>query len=291
MINDYKDFVNKKLLWSKIFQLKKWLYMRDALGLMVIINEILEPFKVKLNQDEIDGFYRGLDVLRKTDFPESQIKYIMSTRAPRGIEDEKLIKDYNGKWSPINKLNTSYYGLTELLVYIIDRMTFDKSEGVMKLGKDVYNTIMNGDVKEGLLMLKTKKGEKEGERLKNIIKYYIFRYSSFKVEENASKFMPFTKDIQVNSKRGEISEKITIDYFTKRGFKVEYSGGNGDFIDMLFGCDIIVSREDIGYKSIQVKTFNPPIDDIKFYNVNWLSVVIGTSVKITDIKSGEEINL
>ena len=103
-------------------------------------------------------------------------------------------------------------------------------------------------------------------------------------------FLKFTKNIKRNSEKGEIAENKVRDYLIDNGFDIEYQGGNGDFIDMIFGCDMIVYRDDVGYKSIQVKSYLPDIEDIKYYQIDWLAVSNGT-IRIIDIKTSNTVSL
>lgn len=281
-VNDH--FIDRVGLFRRISNVKKWLYIKNGLDLMNIMDDILEPYKSKLTPIEINNFNVGLDILKKTDFPISEINYKLRTKSPNGIENVKLIKDSNGNWSPINKLNTSIYGLSHMLVFLIEKLMKDKSKIVSEFGKTVYDTIISNDVQGGLLMLKTKEGEKEGLRLKNIIKRYI-------LEDDVNNFMVFTENIVVNSQLGDVTEKRVAKYFKDLGFDIVYIGGDGDFIDMYFGCDIIIYKEDIGYKTIQIKSYQPSTEDIKRYKVDWLVFPISNIMKVIDTQTNNTIYL
>lgn len=305
-INESNINFNKYELTKRISDLKKWLvvdHMRDkseALDLMNIIDsgltELFPQHKHNLSSKEIEKFNSGLDALYKTDFPKWYIKNRLSEKLPDGIENAKIFKldsktevDEKGNpikiWCFLNKLNTNYYDLSDLLVYVIQQMLSDSNKRIVELAETVYNTIMSGDVKGGLMLLKTKEGESKGIRLKTIIKTYV---------KDLPEFLNFTKNSVNNSREGEYAENAIKDFLERRTpkFKIEHQGGNGDFIDMIFGCDLIVFREDIGYKSIQVKNYMPKKEDTDYYKVDWLAVYDRTwhpRVVIKDIKTYKDL--
>jgi hypothetical protein len=74
------------------------------------------------------------------------------------------------------------------------------------------------------------------------------------------------------------------------GFVSEYSGGNGDLIDMVFGTDLIMSRDDVGAKTIQVKNSEWAWDRNEDYNnVDW--VIIANPFIIYDNKTKQKVEL
>ena len=52
-----------------------WLYRKDGLGLMYIIDELFEPYKTNLSQSEINNFFEGLKYLKLTNYPQSSISF------------------------------------------------------------------------------------------------------------------------------------------------------------------------------------------------------------------------
>jgi len=264
--------INKSLLKSRINELGMWLYTNEGLNMMVIINELLDGYKTNLNESEIIRFNEGLDILRKTNFPN--IDGLLKYKIPEGIENQKLVK-INESWSFVNKLNTNYSDLSELLVFVIGKMMIDTNINVVNYSTDIYNTIMV-DTISGLMKFKPK--------LKGAIEYCLIKNGN-----GLSDFLLFTENIKRNSLTGELSEDSTVNYLISKGFDICYRGGNGDFIDMLFGCDIIVYREDYGYKTVQVKSYKPSDKQLYYYKVNWLSVSRNGITTITDLKNKFEI--
>lgn len=282
-----KNYINRDFLFNKINKLKQWLYRKEGLGLMHIIDELFEPYKTNLDQTEINNFFDGLKYLKLTNYPQSSISFQIKNKLINGdIKQHKILKDKNGKWDILNKFNTSTSCLSELLIYIIIMMKIDQNSSIKNLGDEIYNKIIKNDVKNALLLLKTKPGEKDGERLKNIIKYYTFDNG-----RDLDFFKKFTKRMILNSAKGDNSEKMTRYFLELNGFNIKYTGGNGCFIDMLFGCDIIAFREDYGYVTIQVKSFVPEWSDIEYYKINWLSIAKNNFITLIDAKTKQQVKL
>lgn len=279
--------VNKITLYNNINELKQWLYRNEGLGLMHIIDELFEPYKTNLDQSEINEFFNGLKYLKLTKYPQSSISFQIRNKLINGdIKQQKILKDENGKWYILNKFNTNTTCLSELLVYIILMMIKDERKSIKDLGNEVYSKIIRNNVKEGLLLLKTKPGEKEGERLKNIIKFY-----TFDMGKDLDFFRIFTKQMVLSSAKGEGSETMVHDYLKVKGFDIKYMGGNGCFIDMLFGCDIIAFREDYGYVTIQVKSFFPIWKEVEYYKIDWFAIAKDNVITIIDAKTRQHIKL
>jgi hypothetical protein len=101
--------------------------------------------------------------------------------------------------------------------------------------------------------------------------------------------MNYTNNITRNSKIGEDNENKIKSKLEKNGFEILYQGGDGDFIDMIFGADLIISREDYGILLVQVKTTGPYWEQLNNYNVDW--VAIGTTEKIFDKDTKKEVDI
>lgn len=279
----YNDFLNengggkfyKLLLKYKISTVGKWIYYKNGLGLKNIIYNILnDNYGEPINGDEIKIFESGLTELRKTDYPN--IDDVILENLPNGIHNATNVK-VNGKWSYVNKLNTNYSDLAELLVDIIGKMMNDKSKSVKEYITPIYENIMNGNVKSGLMMLSSK--------LKSIIEYYYIE-----IGNGIDDFLNFTNNIQINTLAGELAEHNVVNFLRDKGFLINHQGGNGDFIDMIFGVDIIVYREDFGYKTVQVKSKEPKKEDVEYYNVDWIAVG-GSVVDILDKETFSVVNI
>lgn len=241
----------KAELTNTIKTLGKWLYMDSGLGLKDTIREIFDEqeWSKKLNSFEISKFMFGLDILKKTTMPEDWIRSILRKRVPNGVSNLKLVRDELGNWHPVNKLNTSHTDLSEMLSEMIMKARVANPEKA----EEFYNFCLQNP-KDALLSIK-------GSLKKLLIKY-------FTLED----FKKFTKNSSLFTRIGEESEVKISQMLEKYGFKIEYSGGDGDFIDMLFGVDLVVSRPDLGFKTVQVKTNMPDPSQISYYKVDWIGV-------------------
>ena len=65
----------------------------------------------------------------------------------------------------------------------------------------------------------------------------------------------YTQNIRENSKDGDITENLTVDYYVNNGWNLIHQGGNGDLIDMKLGVDLIVEKNG-EYRYVQVKKLN-----------------------------------
>lgn len=274
----YKQFIgesvnfNENELKEKIISQGKWLILSKGLSMMNVIDNLLEQYKKPVSPEEIKTFNKGIDILRKTNFPN--IDYVLSSRFPGGISNKKLVY-VNGEWSYVNKLNTNYSDITDLLVHIIKLMLNDTNKAIQQYINPIYENIKIGNVKEGLLLLKPK--------IESIINHYFITNGN-----GLDEFLKFTNNIKRNSDKGEIAEEKACKYLINNGFTIEYQGGNGDFIDMLFGVDLITFREDIGYKTVQVKAFLPKRESMEYYKVDWF-IIVDTDIKIIDRNTFQEV--
>lgn len=261
----------RSLLFDKISNLKNWLYQSNGLGMMSIIDDIFEEngYCQKITMKEVAQFEYGLDILKKTSMSQDYINQQLSRKLPGGILNAKLVKDKNGDWDYVNKLNTNYSDLSDLLTELIMRGMHNNPER----GKVIYDSIIKNPT-DGLLLLKP-------HLKKLIVKYFI---------ENGNgldDFKSFTKFSRKMSNIGEFCETKISDKLVSNGFEIKYRGGNGDFIDMLFGTDIIVYRDDFGFKTIQVKN-TIYWNRVDYYQVDWIGD--GQSLKLYDRINRKEID-
>jgi len=89
---------------------------------------------------------------------------------------------------------------------------------------------------------------------------------------------------------GDKGEEIISKKLTDNGFEELFIGGNGNFIDMKFGVDLIMSHPKHGIKTIQVKPSgaNIHMGDKRYSNVDWI-VTYKDGIKIYDNKTKEDI--
>lgn len=206
-IGDVFTDYNQKKLCQNLYKIGKWLV--DDYGLKEVINELLS--KHKITDDSIDEYQDALKILKETgrfdDIFIEDGKY-----RHEKFKSTSLVYDINGEYHYVNKLNTNRGDLSELLTKII----FEKNLGYV-------SNYTEDDLKEFLI------------KHRNIIVKYIEK------EFNIDDIKEFTRNSKSNTEYGEKVEKYVESILNKSGFTtVIQSKGDGDFIDMIFGIDLIM---------------------------------------------------
>ena len=256
----FNDNEKKQELCHNILDLKHWLYRENGLGLQSIIdnklNDLEKPIPEKLKKQ----YTIGVEILNSIGkITEGQKNWFIK----KVLDDNSLVY-VDGEWSPINKLNTNYMDLADLLTDLLF-MGGERAE-------EFINKI-NENPKEGLMSLKSS--------LPGLIDKYF---------EDPEKLFDYTQNIKITSDFGERAEQEVKNKLMDDGFTVEYEGGNGDLIDMVYGTDLIMSHPDHGTKTIQVKmNENAWNKNDEYKYVDW--VVISKPFTIYDNKTKEVINL
>ena len=270
-IFDSPEIPDRNILFDRINTLKDWLYMSSGLGMMKIIDEIFEEqsYESPLTNEEISKFYSGLEVLRKTSMDNSYIDSRLSKFG--GIESKSIVRNEIGEWDYVNKLNTNMSDLADLLTELIMRgiqKNFEK-------GKSIYDSVVK-DPKTGLESIKP--------YLKKLIIFYFVTNG-----DGLEDFRKFTKFSKQFTDIGERAEEEVMKLLVSKDFQIVYSGGNGDFIDMIFGTDMIVFRDDIAYKTVQVKTKIRDWSKLQYYKVDWVAET--RPIKIYNLRDRTEVLL
>jgi len=245
---------------KRIASLKSWLHKDDGLGMKGIINDKLTDLKTDVPDNLKEKFINAANLLQKLGkITERQKNNFINNR----VNGAKLIY-VDGEWQPANKLNTNYSDIAELITDLLYR------------GGDNARPFIDGiivDPKSGLLSLK--------KYLPRLVGRYF---------EDSKELLGYTKNIQRSSDIGEVAENEVKSKLEEMGFVSEYTGGNGDLIDMVFGTDLIMSRDDVGTKTIQVKNSEWAWDRNEDYNnVDW--VIIANPFTIYDNKTKQKVEL
>tara|TARA_B110000259_G_C13998587_1_gene395409 strand:- start:84 stop:983 length:900 start_codon:yes stop_codon:yes gene_type:complete len=185
-----------------------------GLGLKSIINDILSNHKVvKDINDEYQDVFKILKDIKDKGGREifNDISYVNGRYTHRRFGEAGLVRDENDQYHFVNKLNTNYSDLSELLTKVL-----------VGLNLTYLSDSSNGMIKSVLL------------KSKPDIEKYIKDY--FNIDEIKS----FTRNSISTSKRGDDSENYVSSVLEKFGMKSLYQGGNGDFVDMVFGIDLIM---------------------------------------------------
>jgi len=257
--DQFRNDETKRKLCRKIYSQGSWLYEADKLGLQPIIDEILKPIKKPLTKDQIKKLRSGTDILVKIGKISKGRQYYLI----KDIIENKGSVLINGKWAPVNKLNTNTADLAELITDLLY-----KSPKAQPIIQKIIE-----DPKDGLTTIQPK--------LKELLTKYF---------QNPESFFDYVKNIEFRSERGGKAEENVKQTLEDFGFVTEYQGGEGDFIDMMFGIDLIMSNNEFGFKTIQVKINEDALDSNRQYKyVDW--IVISEPFTIYDNKTKEVINL
>jgi hypothetical protein len=246
----------KKYVCSKIGSLKKLLSRYNGLDLRTVIDKQTSDLQTEIPQDLQEKFIDCAIFLESLGKITEKEK---NNFIEKKVKNGKLVY-LNGEWQPINKLNTNYFDLAEILTELIYK----------NKNNTTFQAIIN-DPKTTLMNMKSE--------IHTMIEEYF---------DDPKMLFDYTKNIQRTTQQGESAEQRVKEYLQDKGFKVEYEGGNGDLIDMAFGTDLIMSHPDFGVKTIQVKA-NEKSYDQEYEYVDW--IIIATPFTIYDNKTKEKIQL
>jgi hypothetical protein len=246
----------KMYVCSKIGSLKKLLSRYNGLDLRTVIDKQTSDLQTEIPQDLQEKFIDCAIFLESLGKITEKEK---NNFIEKKVKNGKLVY-LNGEWQPINKLNTNYFDLAEILTELIYK----------NKNNTTFQAIIN-DPKTTLMNMKSE--------IHTMIEEYF---------DDPKMLFDYTKNIQRTTQQGESAEQRVKEYLQDKGFKVEYEGGNGDLIDMAFGTDLIMSHPDFGVKTIQVKA-NEKSYDQEYEYVDW--IIIATPFTIYDNKTKEKIQL
>ena len=246
----------KMYVCGKIGSLKGLLSRNDGLDLRTVIEKQISDLQTEIPQDLQDKFIDCAIFLESLGKITEKEK---NNFIEKKVKNGKLVY-LNGEWQPINKLNTNYFDLAEILTELIY--------------KNKNNTTFQAIIEDPKTTLMNMKSE-----IHTMIEEYF---------DDPKMLFDYTKNIQRTTQQGESAEQRVKEHLQDKGFKVEYEGGNGDLIDMAFGTDLIMSHPDFGVKTIQVKA-NEKAYDQDYRYVDW--VIIATPFTIYDNKTKKPIQL
>ena len=208
-----------KELCFNLYTLGTFLY--KDLGLKNIINQ-----KIRLMGDVKDlneKYQEPLELVYNTcrfdDIRKEDGKYHTNK-----LVDVSTLYDEGGAWHYVNKLNTNYADLAELLTELFIRGGMaDKLSNKNRLGLKKYLSSIK-------------------DKLMNVLDKYI----------SLDEYKSFIRNTLYLSQKGEQAEDDVKKVLESFGMKTLYTGGHGDFIDMLYGIDLIMDYKGKTYL-IQVK--------------------------------------
>jgi hypothetical protein len=240
------------------------------------INSLLENYKTNLPKKERDKYLPIIDIISKHKPSISQ----KVEDFKKDIDNISYVMDENNKWHPINKLNTNYSDISELLTYMIKKFFGTKSTdtffGKLLSRESAYEYLKNYNGTNPFIC-SLKKQYDDNKHLSvdqllvlsttatDVINHDFFIKEAFekvfskKVSLTIEEIKSFINNTTKNSYEGEVVENIIEGVLEDHGWKIIHKGGNGDFIDMKFGIDLIIEKNGI-YRFVQVKK----VWDVKF---------------------------
>jgi hypothetical protein len=229
---------NKRLeIERRLNSFKYWLYENEGLGIEKIIDEVLDPLKINIRQEEINKHIFGINLLKNN----GNISEIQYNNFIKNLPNRKLVYtnnnreiDSNGVWDYVNKLNTNYSDIADILTELLIR-SYPEGDFV-----DFVGTLLSKDSDEESknILLKHK------HKIPQLFTTYL---------TSPMELLNFTNNIEVNSSYGEELENNIINKLKTKGAELLYQGGNGDFIDMLLSVDFIIKTKK-GISTIQSKS-------------------------------------
>lgn len=232
-ISDLMGVKSKKDVLSKLNNLKYWLYDSNGLGLQKIIEDNLTDIKSGISQEDMDKYTRGVDLLRDN----GKISDRVRENFINNLSSRKLVY-VDGKWHPVNKLNTNYSDIAELLTDLLfESLDDNQYEFPKEIIEFIVNTNNESEIKNILSKYK--------QDIPKLFESYL---------KTPEKLLTYTKNIIRNSAYGAKMEEDVLNKLKSMGYTEEYKGGDGDFIDMIFSTDLIVKTPRGDIKTIQVKS-------------------------------------
>lgn len=206
---------NENELCHKINSLGTFLYEDSGLGLKkIIMSKINQMAKLKDFNQKYQEPLKILYTTQKYNNPNKR-DYISQKNGyyeNNGLKNVNNVLNQEGAYDYINKLNTNYSDLAELITELLKR------GGVIQK----LNTKNQRDIRIYLLSIKDK--------LERVLDKYI----------NLGEYKSFIRNSTFLSKVGEKAENDVRNVLEKYGMTLLYQGGDGDFIDMLYGIDLIM---------------------------------------------------
>jgi len=235
---------NKQEIKNKLNRLNNFIHRRDGLGLQSVIDELLKPIVKPIPESDKREVMEWLFKLQSHGkFDERKLNYLM-----RSLDGLRRV-EVDGKWHIVNKLNTHYTLLSEL---ITDLLFESESNDVLQEISESNNDRQIQDI-----LIKNK------DLIKNL---FIENFEPDDLVEIAGNKLGETDRIGLSTENEVVEWFNNKDWGGGNYMKVERQGGDGDFIDMKLGADLIVSFNG-RYRIVQVKSsFNQArrfINDVK----------------------------
>lgn len=222
---------NREEIKNKLNNLYNFLHRREGLGLQSVIDGLLKPIEKPIPESdkrEVMGWLFKLHSQGK--FDKNKLNYLI--RSLHGLRRVEV----DGKWHIVNKLNTHYTLLAELITDLL----FESESN------DVLQEISESNSEKELqdILLKNK------DLIKNL---FIENFEPNDLVEIAGNKLGESDRIGLATENEVVEWLNNKDWGGGNYMKVERQGGDGDFIDMKLTADLIVSFNG-RYRIVQVKT-------------------------------------
>lgn len=193
-----------------------------GLGIRYIVDSILSP--MKNNEAGLDEYQEPLSLLSQTGKYNDDIVIVDGVYTSERLKKMSLVLDPDGTYHYVNKLNTNYRDITEMLTQLlVDGGKLDDLKDLTS--EEIYDYLFS---------------------IKKDLKPLILKYLK------SHGLLEFTRNSINNTSQGDRCESYVEQRFNEIGIRTLYRGGNGDFIDMIYGTDLIISHKGIN-KTCQVK--------------------------------------
>jgi hypothetical protein len=193
------------------------------IGMRKVVDEYFKPWSTVMDYNQDQKFQKPLEILFNTGKYPS-IKFDGGRYYCPDLKKTQII--VGGKWHPCNKLNTNAFDQAEVIYDLMDKV--GKLDEISELSS-------------------------EGE-LKTFLKKFFSENDILKlIKDNDIRLSKYTHYNRIFSEKGERAERQAANFLENDGWKIEYTGGDGDPIDMTWGIDLIVSKNG-DVKTVQVKT-------------------------------------
>ena len=220
----YSELILESVLTKSSFVYKLGMsreFITYKCGMFNAINKLVADYSTLKNFNP--EYQKGLSLLYQTG-KYSDIKNNGGVYSSYKLNNLSRVLDSVGKWHPVNKLNTNSFDQAELLY-------------------DLYNSI---GVYEEVGNIQDENG------LKTWVMNFNNSNDLYTLIKNNLDFKNYTNWNRKNSLNGELAEDKVRLMLESKGCQTLYQGGDGDFIDMVYGVDLIVSKNEKIY-TVQIK--------------------------------------
>ena len=202
-----------------------FLYSNDGLGFQSKIQDVLDKLSTKIDYNP-----KKQSILKILyDSGKYHNSYRAITLSNGYYKTDKLIVnqvlDSNGNYDPVNKLNTNWFDIAELIYDILE---------------------LNGNADD---LLKIRYSD-----IKSYLKNYFDKIDVVPIL-NTINIREYVQNNRAKSIIGEEAENFVRDCFIMKGMNCIFQGGDGDPIDMVYGIDLIMHNPKTNkYFFVQVKS-------------------------------------